>query len=67
MNWNFYNHALHKLLTNIITSCDILFDALNGAALSGRVKQQQQNGLQYSDHIIKGKCPNKPSLSCCAY
>lgn len=55
------------MLTNALTSSDILFDALNGAALSGGVKQQQQNRLQDSNYVIKGKSPDQPTLSCCTY
>lgn len=58
---------MQHMLTNALTSSEILFDALNGAALSGGVKQQQQNGLQDPNHVIEGKSPDQPALSCCTY
>lgn len=55
------------MLKNTLTSSNILFDALNGAALSGGMQQQQQNRLQDPDDITEGQSPDQPALSCCTY
>lgn len=48
---------------NLLTGGEILLNVLDGAALSGRVKQQQQNRLQDSDHVVQGQRSNQPTLS----
>lgn len=48
---------------NLRTGREILFNALDGAALGGWVKEQQQNGLQDSDHIVQGQSSDQPALS----
>lgn len=53
------------MLTDALTGSEILFDALNGAALCGGVEQHQQDGLQDPDDIIEGQSPDQPALSCC--
>lgn len=54
-NYSFTKNKMHVgSLTNAFTWSDVLFDALDGGALSRGVKQQQQNGLQDSDHVIEG-------------
>lgn len=49
------------------TCSDILFDALDRAAVGWGVKEQQQNGLQDSNHVAEGEGPSQPALSCGSY
>ena len=51
---------------NELTGGEILFDALNGATLSGWVEQKQQNRLKDSDDVAEGQSSDQPALSRCA-